>query len=475
MTYFAGRALPIILIGFLIYLALFQRAIFKHAWWRYLVAFVIAVLIALPMFIEIARTPGAEKRTEVVGGPLIELRNGNIKPAIETTIGTLGMFTFAGDPESLYNISGRPVFDWITGLFFYVGVVLCIIRLKRVESGFALTWLLIGIGPAFVSLPAASFSHTLAAQPVVYMLTAYGVIGVAFLIGKLIERGKDRAIERISPLLILSIALSVILVAIGGWLTIRDYFGVWAHDEFVRFQYHGPTRDIAKWLDQHPEITDVAIGTHPNELVLDPLALRLDLTREDVNARWFNAESSLVLSGMHPVVLSAMQSPGEEVQSILSTMGWLENKQATFEVYSTMPLFGALYPPGGAFDHGRLVFLGGGAQPLAHQARPGQLMKWGVTWRIQESLSSLRLKLFLHVLNDKGEVIAGDDREDVNFATLKAGDDFWQFGQLILPNNVPPGQYQVEIGWYNPETGERLKRDDGSDRFLLDPIEVIAP
>jgi len=427
------------------------------------------------MFIEIARTPGAEKRTEVVGGPLIELRNGNVKPAIETTLGTLGMFTFAGDPESLYNVSGRPVFDWITGIFFYIGVIFCLVRLKRVESGFALTWLLIGIAPAFVSLPAASFSHTLAAQPVVYLLAAYGVIEVAFLIGKLIERGRDRATERISPLLILSISLSVILVAIGGWLTIRDYFGTWAHDEFVRFQYHGPTRDIAKWLDQHPEIIDVAIGTHPNELVLDPLALRLDLTREDVNARWFNAESALVLSGMHPVVLSAMQSPGEEVQSILSAMGRLENKQATFEVYATMPLFGALYPPGGAFDHGRLVFLGGGAQPLAHQARPGQSMKWGVTWRIQESLSSLRLKLFLHVLNDKGEVIAGDDREDVNFATLKAGDDFWQFGQLTLPNNLPPGQYQVEIGWYDPETGERLKRDDGSDRFLLEPIEVIAP
>jgi hypothetical protein len=443
-------------------------------WWRYLVAFVIAVLIALPMFIEIARTPGAEKRTEVVGGPLIELRNGNIKPAIETTIGTLGMFTFAGDPESLYNVSGRPVFDWITGIFFYIGVIFCLVRLKRVESGFALTWLLIGIAPAFVSLPAASFSHTLAAQPVVYMLTAYGVIEVAFLIGKLIERGRDRAIERISSLLILSISLPVILVAIGGWLTIRDYFGTWAHDEFVRFQYHGPTRDIAKWLDQHAEIIDVAIGTHPNELVLDPLALQLDLTREDVNARWFNAESALVLSGMHPVVLSAMQSPGEEVQSILSVMGRLENKQATFDVYATMPLVGALYPPGGAFDHGRLVFLGGGVQPLAHQVRPGQPMKWGMTWRIQESLSSRRLKLFLHVLNDKGEVIAGDDREDVNFATLKAGDDFWQFGQLTLPNNLPPGQYQVEIGWYNPETGERLKRDDGSDRFLLEPIEVIA-
>jgi hypothetical protein len=83
--------------------------------------------------------------------------------------------------------------------------------------------------------------------------------------------------------------------------------------------------------------------------------------------------------------------------------------------------------------------------------------------------------MFLHVLNDKGEVIAGVDREDVNFSTFSAGDAFWQVSQLTLPNDLPTGQYPIEIGWYNPETGERLKRDDGSDRFLLAPLEVIAP
>ena len=178
MTYFAGRAVPIILVGFLAYLLLFQRSILKRVWWRYAAAIAIGAILTVPMFVEIANTPGGEKRTEVVGGPLIELRNGNVQPAIETTLGTLGMFTFAGDPESLYNVPGRPVFDWITGAFFYLGAVICLIRLKRTESGFALAWLVIGIAPAFVSVPAASFSHTIAALPVVYVLAAYGVVAV---------------------------------------------------------------------------------------------------------------------------------------------------------------------------------------------------------------------------------------------------------------------------------------------------------
>ncbi len=83
-----------------------------------------------------------------------------------------------------------------------------------------------------------------------------------------------------------------LVVGLGGWLTIRDYFGTWANEYIVRFQYHAPTREVAKWLNQHPEITDVAIGTNPYQLVLDPLALKLDMPR-DIPVSWFNAESVL--------------------------------------------------------------------------------------------------------------------------------------------------------------------------------------
>jgi 4-amino-4-deoxy-L-arabinose transferase-like glycosyltransferase len=209
MTYFAGRALPIVLVGFLVYLLIFQRSIFKLVWRRYLLAIGIAALIALPMFIEIANTPGAEKRTEVVGGPLTALRQGNVQPAIETTLGTLGMFTFAGDPEWLYNVEHRPVFDWVTGLFFYFGVLVCLIRLKRVESGFALVWLFVGIAPAFVSIPAASFSHTIVALPVVYILAAVGVV-------EIVDKVVSRLGKRDLPCLLICLFLYLWLDLVPG-------------------------------------------------------------------------------------------------------------------------------------------------------------------------------------------------------------------------------------------------------------------
>ncbi len=458
MTYFAGRAVPLILIGFLLYLAVFNRSILRQVWWRYLLAIGIAVLIALPMFVEIANTPGGEKRTEVVGGPLIELRKGNLKPAIDTTLGTLGMFTFAGDPEWLYNVENRPVFDWLTGLFFYVGVIVCLIRLKRVESGFALVWLLVGIAPAFVSIPAASFSHTIAALPVVYVLAAVGVVEI---VDKVVSRQGNKA--ALSTYLL----ISFLVVGIGAFLTIRDYFGTWANEYIVRFEYHAPTRDVAQWLDRHPGINDVAIGTNPYQLVLDPLALKLDMPR-DIPANWFNAEAVVVKPIAGPTIFTALQAPTAEVRQVLSDTADLQARYPEFDVY-TVRAQSTDRPT----SSDRLALFD--VQLPAPAVNPGQLIQWRTRWLLADDPDQPRLKMFLHILNDKGEVVSGDDREDLNFATLNNGTSFYQISKLTVPQDLPAGQYQVEVGWYNPDTGARLQRADGSDRYLLPPLRVSAP
>lgn len=473
MTYFAGRAVPLILAGFLGYLLIFHRSILKRVWWHYAAAIALGALLAAPMFIEIANTPGAERRTEVVGGPLIELRKGNVQPAIETTLGTLGMFTFAGDPESLYNVPGRPVFDWITGAFFYLGVLVCLIRLKRVESGFALAWLVIGIAPAFVSVPAASFSHTIAALPVVYVITAIGVVTIS---DKMTSGHDDKMTSHRQSILSRRALHPVILsgiVLLNGALTCRDYFGTWANDDFVRFQYHAPTREMAQWLDQNPQITDVAIGTHVTQLELDPVALELDVKRAGMKARWFNAETALVLPPSRVVIVSALQPMGDSVREIVETTGNLLVDGPGFKAYSITAAPRDVPPLGAEFDGGRLSL--SIALRSAVRGRPGELMVWRTHWTYRGPLSIQRAKMFFHVLDGQGQVIVGDDREDLNFGALQTGDGFWQISSVTLPTGLAAGRYAIEIGWYHPETGARLRLADGTDRFLLPPLEVVAP
>ena len=205
--------------------------------------------------------------------------------------------------------------------------------------------------------------------------------------------------------------------------------------------------------------------------MLDPLALKLDMLR-DIPVSWFNAESALAVDPGERFVLTQMQQPGAEVQKIIDDQGQLQSAHPSFEVYRfvTDPRFA---PLDGAFDGGRLILRSGTGVP--DRVQPGEVLTWRTSWLIDPPFSQPRLKLFLHVLNDKGEVIAGDDREDFNFSTLNQGDRLIQISQVTLPPDLPPGLYQVEVGWYNPESGERLTRADGSDRFLLAPLEVIAP
>jgi hypothetical protein len=367
------------------------------------------------------------------------------------------MFTFTGDPEWLYNIEGRPVFDWITGLFFYLGVIICFVRLRRIESGFALVWLIVGIAPAFVSIPAASFSHTVAALPIVYVLAALGVVE---LVDKVTSRPGNKKLALSTFLL-----ASLFVVGLGAWLTLRDYFGTWANEYIVRFQYHAPTRAVAQWLDQNPQIMDVAIGTNPNQLVLDPLALKLDMPR-DIPAIWFSADSAVARSVSGPTIFTALQAPSAEVRQVLTDIAHVQANYPEFEVYNIDP--SDTVPA---------------ADPLALLAvhtpegatKPGQALIWRTQWLKVGDVAQPRLKVFLHILDDKGAVLLGDDREDLNFGTVSDSASFWQISRIALPIDLAPGQYQVEVGWYNPVSGERLKRADGSDRYLLAPLEVSAP
>jgi hypothetical protein len=47
---------------------------------------------------------------------------------------------------------------------------------------------------------------------------------------------------------------------------------------------------------------------------------------------------------------------------------------------------------------------------------------------------------------------------------------------IEVPENTPPGRYQIEVGLYDASTGERLPVDGSdTDRILLEDVEIAAP
>ena len=469
MTYFAGRVAPVVVIAFAVYFAFLHRAAFRRAWPGILAVLAIGLALSTPMFVEINRLlPEGEQRLAVVGPQLDELRAGNLRPAIETTIGTLGMFTFRGDPEALYNIEGRPVFDWLTGAFLYAGLAFALWRWRRAAYGFTLIGLGLGLAPAFVSNPPASFSHTIAAMPFVYVLAGLGLVEVvSWLIPRLGREG-DKA-----PVWPLGLA-TISVVLLNVFLTARDYFGAWAHDDYVRFLYHAPIREIAGWLDEHHDVADVSIGTHPNYLWLDPLALRLDLVRDDVRARWFDPEAALVL-------------PPDGILFITPLRAMVDQLETLGQHLADCPL--SSFPVRGASDLKayRLQCRALEKEPLASfddaldlveswsdlpPIRPGDVDHFFLVWQAQLAGLAPRLKLLFHVLDDQNQVLVAGDRQDINMASVYPGDRLLQLIQLQLPDDLRDGEYPVLVGWYHPDTGVRLLLPDGADRYDIGPLYV---
>ena len=86
-----------------------------------------------------------------------------------------------------------------------------------------------------------------------------------------------------------------------------------------------------------------------------------------------------------------------------------------------------------------------------------------------------QLSIFVHFLDEQGQVVAQHDGLDVRLAGLQGGDRFAQLHALPLPEDLPPGTYALQLGIYDPSTGQRLPvtvPGGMADRLLLHTLHV---
>ena len=76
--------------------------------------------------------------------------------------------------------------------------------------------------------------------------------------------------------------------------------------------------------------------------------------------------------------------------------------------------------------------------------------------------------VFLHLLDASGTFVAGSDRFDVDAFALQPGDRYLQRHTF----DAPPGTYTLEIGLYDPQTGERTLTVDGRDSVSLGAVTL---
>ncbi len=487
-TYPAARLLPALLVLFGGYLALFHRERFERRWRGLLLALVIAALVSAPLWVAIARGRseaaaqgvGADARLAELAVPLRELQAGDPRPLLENVWTTLGMFHATGDPEWLYNIAGRPVFNLLGGALFWAGVALCVLRWRRPRYFFLLLWLGVGLAPTFLSIPAASLSHSILVMPVAYIFPVLTLVEACRYASGKFASGQV-ASHRFAHSLIRSFAYSlfVIFLATNAARDLRDYFVVWPREELVRVLYRADYREAAHYLDDHPEITDAAISS----TLLGPwdrLALEVDIQREDVGVRLFDPGRALVWSaGDTPATVLLMSWP----HTAAPIDDFLEAPEAISPHLTryTLPLVSDLQSPISSSTR----FANG--LELVEARWIGELDLLTI-WRVAGPLdlppmpivanppppgvySGPRLKVFAHLLAADGTQVAGDDGLWVDPLMLRPGDYFVQVHHFTAS---AAGPYSVRLGLYDPKPGEEMRWDvlDGAGQPVADHVLV---
>ena len=99
-------------------------------------------------------------------------------------------------------------------------------------------------------------------------------------------------------------------------------------------------------------------------------------------------------------------------------------------------------------------------------------------WRVLRESHPGSTAIFVHLLDERDQIVAQDDRLGVPRHTWQPGDEFVQVHRLNL-EKVPPGKYRLALGLYNRADKARWAVTDRSgqplgDRIIVGDVEVTC-
>ena len=109
------------------------------------------------------------------------------------------------------------------------------------------------------------------------------------------------------------------------------------------------------------------------------------------------------------------------------------------------------------------------------EARAGDVLTLVLDWRAAQT-PSRRYKVFVHLLDANGQVVAQRDGEPVGDTRMTT---MWRVGEIITDNygvfiepGTPPGEYKIEIGMYRADTGERLSIGENDHLIVKGSVRI---
>lgn len=495
-TYTAARVLPAVLVVFGVYILIARRAEWKKWWSGIVLALLAAALVAAPLFITLAQNPAEDQLGFFdIDRPLRELRQGNVQPVIETTLRTLGMFGFVGDPLPYYGIPDRPFLDPIGFLLLASGLLIALWRWRKPEYAFLFIWFFLSLAPGMLSQPAPNSTRTLGVQTVLFTLIGVTVHETIRWAG---ARKWNRSVTRsVSPRHLVIAGFSVLFAFNLVW-TAHDYFTVWPSLPDTRFWHQSGLKAVADQVQRAVDTSPVVVCL-PDRLIdeRDPWwypawqHMRFLLNRPDVPLRYTNCLDTLILP-QGPARYAFPDAADDATLQQFPITAFLSSAARTalpdslgtiLKVDPAAQLAGPLRLAAqstvkfdGAHDMASLpVDFAGKTDFLGYTlSQAGHDVSLTTYWRVKDQLPA-QLSQFTHLYNSQGEIVTQQDRLMLTSQLLRPGDTFAQIHHLTLPDNLKPGIYSIAIGLYTQPDGKRLPiledQQPRGDRLFLQSIE----
>ncbi len=352
-------------------------------------------------------------------------------------------------------------------------------RKPRADWGIVtlILWTLVPIGAMYVislSRPAYNPKFLLLATPAFLILVARGLARIH---PGIFERGE--AYPRPAPLLSYLFWAFSIVVAVGFFPSLENYY---FNPRYARDDY----RAIARFIDANERAGDGILINAPGQIDVvryyrrgnQPLFLLPRMRPPDPTTTRADVDEMIgKTQRLFAIYWSTDQSdPQRIVETRLAERAFKARDEWRGDV--RLAVYGSAPNARGAPQTLDARF--GDAIVLANyqldsrEVRTGDVLTLTLNWRVEQSPNA-RGKVFVHLLDANGQVVAQRDGEPVGDLRPTTT---WRVGEIVADNygifiepGIPPGAYRVEIGMYRADNGARLPVG-GGDHLILGMVQV---
>jgi hypothetical protein len=392
-TYPSARLLPVWLIAIAVLDLALQQEQRRTRLVNYTLAALVAVVVFLPLGAYFMQNPQWLFERAQQTSAAIDLGQSTLK----TVLG----FVVQGSTENLHDLPGRPLLDPVLGIFFVIGLGVCMIK-HRAAHLILLSGVLI-LSLAVVLTEAAPLTRRWTAVfPLVAIIVAIGLMTAVNWI-------RDRFPTRRGRLLAIGLAGTVIVV--GASSSIADYFGPYAANPQLFWEYDSGITQVADHMRGQPdtrffltpydrfyEVVRLTLAEQPREPIqsYNGMACALFPARTDRVTEWvvINEKDQRTLP-----LLKQVYPAGQIVWRLNSPVGayaraWQvpAGETAQFKLDRTV-----------AANFGDRTQLIGIDLPAA--AKPGDTVKFRLAFENRQVLDQL-YKVFVHLRGPDNSVVA---------------------------------------------------------------------